>query len=187
LARLLEWFIIHPAGQPPSRRSRLSSNVKPLRETALKIETLRIQNWRSIKNLEIRFQDLMIFIGQNNHGKSNVLSAILFFFGEIKPQDLDFNRGAQELFVEAVFTDLDEADKITFKKYLRHDGAIQVRKTACKTLLKTGSRKAMLHPSQSERLQAASRFIRFFPVRGVYLSKTSLTRRPSTSPTTSAA
>jgi hypothetical protein len=129
LARLLEWFIIHPAGQPPSRRSRLSSNVKPLRETALKIETLRIQNWRSIKNLEIRFQDL-IFIGQNNHGKSNVLSAILFFFGEIKPQDLDFNRGAQELFVEAVFTDLDEADKITFKKYLRHDGAIQVRKTA---------------------------------------------------------
>ena len=28
LARLLEWFIIHPAGQAPSRRSRLSSNVR---------------------------------------------------------------------------------------------------------------------------------------------------------------
>lgn len=96
----------------------------------MKIATLRIKNWRSIKALEVKFQDLMIFIGQNNHGKSNVLSAILFFFGEIKPQDLDFNRGAQELYVEAEFTDLDEADKVTFKKYLRHDGGIQVRKTA---------------------------------------------------------
>lgn len=96
----------------------------------MKLATLRIKNWRSIKDLEIKFQDLMIFIGQNNHGKSNVLSAILFFFGEIKPQDLDFNRGAQELYVEAEFTDLDEADRVTFKKYLRHDGAIQVRKTA---------------------------------------------------------
>ena len=96
----------------------------------MKLATLRIQNWRSIKCLEIQFQDLMIFIGQNNHGKSNVLSAILFFFGEIRPQDLDFNRGAQELFVEATFTDLDETDRNTFKKYLRHDGAIQVRKTA---------------------------------------------------------
>ena len=96
----------------------------------MKLTTLRIQNWRSIKTLEIQFQDLMIFIGQNNHGKSNVLSAILFFFGEIKPQDLDFNRGAQDLFVEATFTDLDDTDRNTFKKYLRHDGAIQVRKTA---------------------------------------------------------
>jgi AAA ATPase domain len=96
----------------------------------LKIETLSISNWRSIKSLEITFQDLMIFIGQNNHGKSNVLSSILFFFGEIKPQDLDFNYGAQELFVEIKFNDLDANDKITFKKYLAADGRITVRKTA---------------------------------------------------------
>jgi len=96
----------------------------------MKIASLRIRNWRSVKELEIGFQDLMIFIGQNNHGKSNVLSAILFFFGEMKHQDLDFNRGAQELHVEATFTDLDDTDKATFKKYLSHEGTIQVRKTA---------------------------------------------------------
>lgn len=96
----------------------------------MKIASLRILNWRSIKELEIEFQDLMIFIGQNNHGKSNVLSAILFFFGEIKHQDLDFHRGAQELHVEATFTDLDNTDKLTFKKYLSHEGTIKVRKTA---------------------------------------------------------
>lgn len=72
----------------------------------------------------------MIFIGQNNHGKSNVLSALLFFFGEIKPQDLDFNRGSQELFVEIIFCDLDNIDKTTFKKYLTADGKIMVRKVA---------------------------------------------------------
>lgn len=96
----------------------------------MKIESLAISNWRSIKYLEIAFQDLMIFIGQNNHGKSNVLSALLFFFGEIKPQDLDFNRGAQELFVEITFCDLDDTDKTTFKKYLTADGSIRVRKFA---------------------------------------------------------
>lgn len=72
----------------------------------------------------------MIFIGQNNHGKSNVLSSLLFFFGEIKPQDLDFNYGSQELFVEITFHDLDDKDKTTFNKYLTSDCEIQVRKTA---------------------------------------------------------
>lgn len=96
----------------------------------MKIEAVSISNWRSIKSLDIAFQDLMIFIGQNNHGKSNVLSAILFFFGEIKPQDLDFNRGTQELHVEVKFNDLDDTDKITFKKYITSDGRVTVRKTA---------------------------------------------------------
>lgn len=96
----------------------------------MNIKTVVISNWRSIKHLEIEFQNLMIFIGQNNHGKSNVLSALLFFFGEIKHQDLDFNRGAQELFVEVTFCDLDQTDKTTFKKYLTADGSIKVRKFA---------------------------------------------------------
>jgi AAA ATPase domain len=96
----------------------------------MKIESVTISNWRSIKHLEIVFQDLMIFIGQNNHGKSNILSALLFFFGEIKPQDLDFNGGTQELFVEITFDDLDQTDKTTFKKYLTADGSIRVRKFA---------------------------------------------------------
>lgn len=96
----------------------------------MKIQSLKISNWRSIKSLEIQFQDLMIFIGQNNHGKSNVLSAILFFFGEIRHQDLDFNRGSNELYVEIKFSDLDDTDKATFRKYIDHEGNITVRKTA---------------------------------------------------------
>lgn len=72
----------------------------------------------------------MVIIGQNNHGKSNLLSSILFFFGEIKHQDLDFHRGSTELSVELQFGSLDESDKTTFKKYLTAEGKVVVRKTA---------------------------------------------------------
>lgn len=96
----------------------------------MKIEKVSIKNWRSIKDQVIRAQDLMVIIGQNNHGKSNLLSSILFFFGEIKHHDLDFHRGSTELFVELQFGSLDDSDKTTFKKYLTSEEKIIVRKTA---------------------------------------------------------
>lgn len=96
----------------------------------MKIRNLKIRNWRSIKKLQIEARDLMVVIGQNNHGKSNLLSAVLFFFGEIKHQDLDFHHSSKNLYVEIKFGDLSERDRSTFKKYLTSDGEISVRKTA---------------------------------------------------------
>lgn len=98
----------------------------------MKIEKVKILNFRSIINVEIGFEDLMMFIGQNNHGKSNILYAILFFFGEIKIEDLDFFNGTEELYVEILFKELDDSDQVTFKKYLTHDNKILVRKSAYK-------------------------------------------------------
>lgn len=97
----------------------------------MKIKEVHIENWRSIQSADIDHQDLMIFIGQNNHGKSNILSALLFFFGELKPQELDFHNDSQELFVEILFSDLDENDNSTFSKYVTSSNEIRVRKTAC--------------------------------------------------------
>ena len=94
----------------------------------MKIESIWIKNWRSVKEEKLKAQDLMVIIGQNNHGKSNLLSSVLFFFGEIKQQDLDFFHGSSELFVEIEFGDLDESDKTTFKKYLTTEEKIVVRK-----------------------------------------------------------
>ena len=65
----------------------------------MKINKIKINNFRSIQNVEMEFEKLMMFIGQNNHGKSNMLYAILFFFGEIKVQELDFFNDSDELFV----------------------------------------------------------------------------------------
>jgi len=94
----------------------------------MKIRRVKIHNWRSIKDIEITFEDLMVFIGQNNHGKSNILSAILFFFGAVTCVDLDYNKGCDELFVEILFGDLDDYDKSQFAKYLTTEGTILVRK-----------------------------------------------------------
>ena len=99
----------------------------------MKIKSIKIKNWRSIKELSISFQDLMILIGQNNHGKSNVLNAIMFFFGEIKPQELDFNDGQDELHVEVIFEALGENERSTFTKYVTAEGTIKVRRTASKS------------------------------------------------------
>ncbi len=96
----------------------------------MKIKKVKISNFRSIIDVEISFEKLMMFIGQNNHGKSNVLYGILFFFGEIKIQDLDFFDGTDELYVEILFYDLDDDDKTTFNKYLTIENEILVRKTA---------------------------------------------------------
>ncbi|MDR3628633.1 MAG: AAA family ATPase [Ignavibacteriaceae bacterium] len=97
------------------------------------IKNVRIKNWRSIRDIELDYEKVMIFIGQNNHGKSNLLSALLFFFGEIKYDELDFNQNSDELFVEVTFSNLDNYDKNQFKKYLTSENEIKVRKTANKS------------------------------------------------------
>jgi CRISPR-associated exonuclease Cas4 len=96
----------------------------------MKIKKVEIFNWRSIVHETILFDDLMIFIGQNNHGKSNVLSAVLFFFGEIGLQDFDFNCISDELWVEIKFGELNEEEKVTFQKYVTASNSVKVRKSA---------------------------------------------------------
>ncbi|OGH85670.1 MAG: hypothetical protein A2493_02095 [Candidatus Magasanikbacteria bacterium RIFOXYC12_FULL_33_11] len=94
----------------------------------MKIKKITIHNWRSIKDLTIDCKALMVFIGQNNHGKSNVLSALMYFFGEIDCSEMDFNKGSTELYTEVEFEDLNESDKTTFKKYVTVENTIKVRK-----------------------------------------------------------
>jgi len=99
----------------------------------MKIKSITIHNWRSIRDTEISLNDLLILIGQNNHGKSNILSAILFFFGEIKCEELDFYRNTDELFIDVTFEKLDEYDQKTFQKYVTSDRCMKVRKQANKS------------------------------------------------------
>lgn len=42
----------------------------------MRIKTIKIQNFRSIKNLEMELGDITVFIGQNNTGKTAVLDAV---------------------------------------------------------------------------------------------------------------
>lgn len=95
----------------------------------MKIETIEIKNWRSIDHLKANISDFSVIIGQNNHGKSNIIYALLFFFGKIKPDKQDFLDASTPAYVEIKFSQLDKNDQTTFKKYLANDNSIKVRKT----------------------------------------------------------
>lgn len=51
----------------------------------MKLERVKIQNYRSIKELEFEVGDLCALIGPNNVGKSNILSALALVMGETWP------------------------------------------------------------------------------------------------------
>lgn len=98
------------------------------------ITSIKIHNHRSIHDLEMHCESLVVMLGPNNHGKSNILSALDFFLStSAKPSEEDFfsYRGDDnELWVELTFHGITEQERTTFKKYLRSDDSICVRKTA---------------------------------------------------------
>jgi CRISPR-associated exonuclease Cas4 len=79
-------------------------------------------------------ESLVVMLGPNNHGKSNILSALDFILStSAKPSEEDFfaYRGDDnELWVELTFHELTGQERTTFKRYLRLDDSICVRKIA---------------------------------------------------------
>lgn len=54
----------------------------------MKIKKIEIENFRSIKKYEIDCSNYNVYIGQNNHGKTNFFEALSWFdSGKIKPSD----------------------------------------------------------------------------------------------------
>ena len=65
-------------------------------EKKIRISSIQIKNFRSIRNIIVYPKDLNIFVGLNDAGKSNVLKALnLFFTGETDyGQKFSFKRDA---------------------------------------------------------------------------------------------
>lgn len=100
----------------------------------MRIKRLAIHNYRSIKDLTLECSSMVCLLGPNNHGKSNILSALDYFLtGGAKPSYADCfqHREADDsaLWVEVTFDELTEQERTTFQKYLLSDLTIRVRKT----------------------------------------------------------
>lgn len=99
----------------------------------MKISKLTIHQFRSICDVELDVRDMLVILGQNNHGKSNILRAVEYLLASgarATEEDL-FSQcpdGDRELWVEAVFSNLTEAEANTFRKYVGSDGSIRIRK-----------------------------------------------------------
>lgn len=101
----------------------------------MRIHKVRIHNFRSIREIELACQPLQIFLGPNNHGKSNILAAIEFALStSAKPSVEDFfafrEEGDVELWADLEFAGLTDQEKTTFRKYVSRNGTIEMRKMA---------------------------------------------------------
>lgn len=68
------------------------------------LKRIRIKNYRSIVDVELRLNTFSALVGENNSGKSNILDAIQWF---VKPEKLEkahFNDSAQPVEVEGEIT-----------------------------------------------------------------------------------
>lgn len=101
----------------------------------MRIRKVSIHNFRSIRDIELFCQPLQIFLGPNNHGKSNILAAIEFALStSAKPFADDFfifrKAGEAELWVDLEFAELTEQEKTTFRKYVSGNDTVEIRKVA---------------------------------------------------------
>jgi putative ATP-dependent endonuclease of OLD family len=97
----------------------------------MKIKSVRIRNFRSIKEQTIEFDDYTCFVGANGSGKSNVLHALNVFFGEPDIPGLDTRMLGEEDFhskntrepveITITFSELSPEAKRELKHYVRHD------------------------------------------------------------------
>ncbi len=100
----------------------------------MRMSTVTIHNFRSIRHLTFGLDGAVTLLGPNNHGKSNVLSAIEFAlttgtkptgetFFALRPED-------DPMWVDIAFTGLTSQEQTTFRRYLQADGGFCIRKTA---------------------------------------------------------
>ena len=77
----------------------------------MKIENLKVKNYKSISELSVNFGTLTAIVGKNNFGKSTTLDALQCFYGLKEISIEDFHLGTkQDIEIQVTFENIDEAD-----------------------------------------------------------------------------
>lgn len=87
----------------------------------MKIQSVRIKNFRTLKDVTIPFDSVTTFIGPNGAGKSTVLRALDWYFngkpGSLTEKDCSFGATDQDIDVRVTFADLTDKDRDALGKY----------------------------------------------------------------------
>ncbi len=87
----------------------------------MKIQSVHIKNFRTLKDVTIPFDSVTTFIGPNGVGKSTVLRALDWFFngkpGSLTERDCSFGATDEDIEVQVTFSDLTETDRDELGKY----------------------------------------------------------------------
>ncbi len=109
----------------------------------MKITKIVIHNYRSIKHESITPSDFNIFVGRNNHGKTNFFEALEWFFnGQRRGEnsiDLCYGQSSsEEVYVEVEFSGAidgasrmrNEKNKASFEKLLNGYDTVSIKRTS---------------------------------------------------------
>ncbi len=95
----------------------------------MKISEIKIHGIKSYVDSTIKLSDYTVFVGENNSGKSNVLFALLWFFGKEKITSKDVNSSIKDdPYIEVEFT-LSEGEDFTHPPEYLVDNKFRVRAT----------------------------------------------------------
>lgn len=87
----------------------------------MKIQSVRIKNFRTLKDVTIPFDSVTTLIGPNGAGKSTVLRSLDWFFngkpGSLTEKDCSFEATDEDIEVQVTFSDLTEKDRNELGKY----------------------------------------------------------------------
>jgi hypothetical protein len=124
----------------------------------VKIQTIRLQNFRSYKDQTINLGDYNCFVGANGAGKSAVLTALNVFFRNpdvptnttvLQREDFHLKDTTKPIEITVTFSDLSAEAMEDFKEYVRHGQlVVTVRATwdeqrQCAEVKQYGSRLVM--------------------------------------------
>lgn len=85
------------------------------------IESIRVKNFRCIKDATLHCESLTALVGSNSSGKSSFLKALdMFYTPSTKYSEEDFYNGdtSEPIIIQVTFTKLTEEEKELFKPYL---------------------------------------------------------------------
>lgn len=87
----------------------------------MKIQSVRIKNFRTLKDVSIPFDSITTFIGPNGVGKSTVLRALDWYFNgrpcSLSEKDCSFGTTDEDIEVQVTFNDLSDKDREALGKY----------------------------------------------------------------------
>ena len=87
----------------------------------MRIQSVRIKNFRTLKDVTIPFDSVTTFIGPNGAGKSTVLRALDWYFngklGSLTEKDRSFGAIDEDIEVQVTFADFTEKDRSALGKY----------------------------------------------------------------------
>ncbi|MBB3041307.1 AAA family ATPase [Nocardioides soli] len=86
----------------------------------MRIESVQIQGYRCLEDVNVSFEEVTTFIGPNGAGKSTVLRALDWFFNgseTLEDEDVTYGRGIDEISVRVTFVGLTDRDRDALGRY----------------------------------------------------------------------